>query len=107
MAVAMVSMIAFATPALAGMVETPKAPAGDAQRDAAIASLKARLVEGGVDAGWAQARLQGMDTTALLVLASHTESLRHAGSTALAVAIGAAVVFAATMMILETFYPWK
>lgn len=100
-ATATLSMVLLAGPASAGMVASPKAAAESADQLSGKELLKSRLVDAGAS-GDVVDRLS--DDHAVTVLAQ-SESLRHAGGTGIAIAIGVAVIFALTIVILETYYP--
>ncbi|MBI2920054.1 MAG: hypothetical protein HYY18_03095 [Planctomycetes bacterium] len=77
-AAAVLSSMAFPTPALAGMIPTP-APREGAERELALQALKARAAEWGVPAEVAGKGLERLETRELVALAESCESMRAAG----------------------------
>lgn len=77
---AVLSMLVFAHPALAGMVATPKTAAADeSKRAETLAILTNRLGEAGPASPELESRLAALSTADLLVLAATVESGTYAG----------------------------
>lgn len=75
---AVVSILAFSTPAVAGMVATPRA-AAQGERDAALQLLRARMAEAGPDVEAYAPGLDSLTTPELLALSGTIESGLAAG----------------------------
>jgi hypothetical protein len=103
-AVATLCSVLFAGPAYAGMVEAPTSDVAAPDRAASAEMLKARMMESGVDAATA-AKVDRLSDEQILQALARFEGARHAGSTAIAIGLGVAIVGALLFVILETYYP--
>ena len=78
LACAVVSLLAFSTPALAGMCDTP-APRAGVERAEALAALEGRLAGSGAPMEQVREALEKMDTSELQTLAQSSHAMQSAG----------------------------
>lgn len=104
-AVATLSTVLLAGPAMAGMVATPSQDDSSVQRELAVAALKAQLDAAGVDGARFQDRIDRMETDQIVALSANVQSLQHAGTWWVAGLIALGVIILVILFVMETFYP--